>query len=77
MSALTKELEEKVFGLSVLDRVSLAEKLLSSLDTPHQIPFDEKWAAESEDRIKAYDTGLIESVEAATLFERLEGKYIQ
>ena len=77
MSALTKELEEKVFGLSALDRVSLAEKLLSSLDTPHQISIDEKWAAESEDRIKAYDAGLIESVEAATVFERLEGKYIQ
>jgi|AntRauMFilla1563_2_1112583.scaffolds.fasta_scaffold301825_1 putative addiction module component (TIGR02574 family) len=77
MSALTKELEDKVFGLSALDRVSLAEKLLSSLDTPHQISIDEKWAEESEDRIKAYDTGLLESVEASAVFERLERKYNQ
>jgi putative addiction module component (TIGR02574 family) len=77
MSALTKELEDKVFSLPALDRVSLAEKLLSSLDTPIQLPTDEKWVAESEDRIKAYDAGLIESVEAPAVFERLEEKYSQ
>jgi putative addiction module component (TIGR02574 family) len=77
MSALTKEIEDQVFGLSALDRTSLAEKLLSSLDAPHQASIDKKWAAESEDRIKAYDTGQIASVEASSIFERLERKYNQ
>lgn len=77
MSALTKELEDQVFGLSALDRASLAEKLLSSLDAPHQISIDEKWASESEDRIHAYDAGRIASVEASAVFERLERKYNQ
>ncbi len=77
MSALTKEVEDKIFGLSALERVSLAEKLLTSLDTPLQPSMDAKWAAESEDRINAYDAGLIESIEASAVFERLEGKYSQ
>jgi putative addiction module component (TIGR02574 family) len=77
MSALTKELEDQVFGLSALDRASLAEKLLSSLDAPHQSSINEKWAAESEDRINAYDAGRIASVEASAVFERLERKYNQ
>jgi hypothetical protein len=77
MSALTKEIEDQVFGLSALDRTSLAGKLLSSLDAPHQASIDKKWAAESEDRIKAYDTGQIASVEASSIFERLERKYNQ
>lgn len=77
MSALTKELEDQVFGLSALDRASLAEKLLSSFDAPHHASIDEKWAAESEDRIKAYDAGRITSLDASSVFERLERKYNQ
>jgi len=77
MSALTKEMEDSLFRLSAVDRVSLAEKLLSSLDAPHQNSVDEKWAKESEDRIKAYNAGLIQSVESSAVFERLEKKYNQ
>ena len=75
MSALTKEIEDKALGLSALERVSLAEKLLSSLDAPQQFSIDEKWADESEDRIKAFDRGDIEASEATAVFERLENKY--
>jgi len=75
MSTVTKDIEDRALGLSVVDRVSLAEKLLSSLDVPDQISIDEKWASESEDRIKAYDAGLIESTKSFAVFERLEKKY--
>lgn len=75
MSALTKEIEDKALGLSVLDRVNLAEKLLSSLDSPHQFSIDEKWAQESEDRINAFERGEIEASEVSAVFERLENKY--
>jgi hypothetical protein len=77
MSALTKEIEDRALGLSALERVSLAEKLLSSLDMPHQRSIDEQWELEAEVRIKAYDQGLIESSEASAVFERLERKYNQ
>ncbi|MCH8476229.1 MAG: addiction module protein [Opitutales bacterium] len=75
MSASTKEIENKALGLSAVDRVMLAEKLLSSLDSPQQTSIDEKWAIESEDRLKAYDENLIESAESSAVFERLEKKY--
>lgn len=75
MSARTKEIEAQALGLSVLDRAQLAEKLLSSLNSPHQFSIDEKWATESEDRIQAYQRGEIEASDAATVFERLENKY--
>lgn len=77
MSALTKEIEDQALSLSALDRVSLAEKLLSSLDMPHQYSMDDQWATEAEVRIKAYDQGLIDSSEASAVFERLERKYSQ
>ncbi len=75
MNALTKEIEDKALGLSAPERVSLAEKLLSSLDSPHQISIDEKWASESEERINAFERGDIESSEASAVFERIERKY--
>jgi putative addiction module component (TIGR02574 family) len=77
MSALTKEIEDKALGLSAVERVCLAEKLLSSLDSPHQFSIDEKWAKESEDRIEAFDRGEIEASEASSVFERLENKHVK
>ena len=47
MGALTKEIEDRALGLCALDRVSLAEKLLSSLDVPHQHSMDDQWATEA------------------------------
>jgi putative addiction module component (TIGR02574 family) len=77
MIALTKEVEITLLNLSAVDRVNLAEKLLSSLDSPQQHSIDEKWSQESEDRIKAYDAGLIKSFDISDVFERLEKKYNQ
>ncbi|MCD8481849.1 MAG: addiction module protein [Verrucomicrobia bacterium] len=58
-----------------MERVSLAEKLLSSLDSSLQISFEEKWADESEERIRAFDRGELGASEADIVFERLEKKY--
>jgi putative addiction module component (TIGR02574 family) len=75
MSALAKEIEKRALGLSAVERVSLAEKLLSSLDSPLQFSLDQKWADESEDRIQAFERGEVGASEAAMVFERLEKKY--
>jgi putative addiction module component (TIGR02574 family) len=74
MSGLTKEIEDKAMRLSAIERVNLAEKLLSSLDSPEQRLIDEKWACECENRIEAFESGKMEAVDAATIFERLERK---
>jgi putative addiction module component (TIGR02574 family) len=75
MSLLVKEIEKRALGLSAVERVSLAEKLLSSLDSSLQFLFEEKWAAESEERIQAFDRGELCASEAEMVFERLQKKY--
>ena len=52
MGALTKEIEDRALGLCALDRVSLAEKLLSSLDVPHQHSMDDQWTTNGLPRPK-------------------------
>ena len=75
MSALIKEIEARALGLSAVERASLAEKLLSSLDSPDQASFDQEWAIECEDRIRAFERGEMGASEASTVFDRLEKKY--
>lgn len=75
MSVLTKKIEEKALGLSVEERVALAEKLLSSIDSPLQSSFDKKWGDESENRIKAFERGEVGASEAVMVYERMENKY--
>ena len=75
MNSSVKEIEDRALKLSVLDRVSLAERILSSLDGPRQSSLDEQWAIESEDRIKAYEEGSMSASDAAVVFDRSEQKY--
>ncbi len=75
MSALTKEIESKVFELPPIERASLAEKLLSSLDTGEQHLLDEKWADEAESRIRAYEAGEITACDASEVHARILKKF--
>ncbi len=75
MNSSVKEIEDRALQLSVLDRVSLAERILNSLDDPRQPSLDEQWAIESEDRIKAYEEGSMNASDAAMVFDRVEQKY--
>ena len=75
MSAWIKEIEARALGLSAVERASLAEKLLSSLDSHHQASFDQEWAVEGEDRIRAFERGEMGASETSIVFERLEKKY--
>lgn len=61
--------------LPAIDRVCLAEKLLSSLDLPAQAETDRAWATESEDRIRAFDQGELKACEDSEVYGRLEKKY--
>ena len=75
MSLLKKEIETEIFTLPPLARASLAERLLSSLDTAEQSAIDRKWAIEAEDRLKAYERGELKAVDASEVIARLEKKY--
>ena len=75
MSLLKKEIETEIFTLPPLARASLAERLLSSLDTTEQNTIDQKWAIEVEDRLEAYQRGELQVVDASEVIARLEKKY--
>ena len=75
MSLLKKEIETEIFTLPPLARASLAERLLSSLDTTEQNTIDQKWAIEAENRLEAYQRGELQVVDASEVIARLEKKY--
>ena len=75
MNSSAKEIEDRALRLSILDRVSLAERILNSLDDQRESSLDEQWATESEDRIKAYEEGILNASDASEVFDRLERKY--
>ena len=75
MQSVTKELEEKLMCLPAIERACIAEKLLSSLDSPEQKKIDAAWSKESEDRIKAFDQGNLQAYEDSEVYQRLEKKH--
>lgn len=58
--------------LSPLERAELIEKLLASFPFPDRKAIDERWAAEAEDRIDAFERGEIKSKPASEVFARIE-----
>ena len=58
--------------LSPLERAELIERLLASFSFPERKAIDERWAAEAEDRIDAYERGELGSKSAEEVFARIE-----
>jgi putative addiction module component (TIGR02574 family) len=58
--------------LSPLERAELIERLLASFSFPDRRAIDERWAAEAEERIDAYERGEIKSKPASEVFARIE-----
>jgi len=75
MGLLKEEIKTEILTLQPLARGSLAEGLLSSLDTTEQNTIDQKWAIEAEDRLEAYKRGELQLVDASEVIARLEKKY--
>ena len=60
----------EISPLKPLDKLQLIEKILNSLNQPNK-SIEDIWANEAENRIKAYDNGLISVVNEDDVF----GKY--
>ncbi len=59
----------EISPLKPVEKLRLVDEILRSLNqTDSQI--DEIWAKESEDRIKAYESGKIKAVSADSVFEK-------
>ena len=61
MATNTQKVLKNALELTTLDRASLIDRLLSSLDQPDE-QIDILWRREVEDRVKAYKAGKIKSV---------------
>jgi putative addiction module component (TIGR02574 family) len=71
MSDRSTEILEEALSLSPTERAELAERLLSSLDTPDRQRLDELWAAEVEERLDAYERGEIKTNPAKQVFDQI------
>ncbi len=67
MAALLKNIEEQVRSLSAEDRAMLAESMLESLHTSIN-DIEVAWAEETEDCVRAFDSGEIPSYSAEEVF---------
>jgi putative addiction module component (TIGR02574 family) len=71
MKNASKSIENQVLELPAIERLKLAEKLLSSLEPPGE-KLDALWADESEVRIDAYERGELEAVPINDVFRKYD-----
>ena len=60
---------EEALTLNPIEKIQLIDELLLSLDEPSK-EIDDVWAKEIEDRIEAYNKGLVKSVPATEVFSK-------
>ena len=60
---------DQALELSATERAIVAEKLLSSLDSPDS-KIDDHWAKEADSRVDAYKKGKIEAIPAEEVFAK-------
>ena len=65
------EVLAEALNLPPIERAALIEELLSSFDFPDRERLDRLWAAESEDRINAYERGEITATPLESVFEKI------
>jgi putative addiction module component (TIGR02574 family) len=75
MPVVAKKLFDEALSLPAEARVSLVERLLTSLNLPTQPEIDRLWAEEAEKRIAQADKGEIKLVPGKKVFSNIRKKY--
>jgi hypothetical protein len=75
MPVVVKKVFDEALSLPAEARVSLVEKLLTSLNLPTQPEIDRLWAEEAEQRIAQIDKGEIKLVSGKRVFSNIRKKY--
>lgn len=75
MTIATKKVFDEALSLPAENRVSLIEKLLTSLNLPTQPEIDHLWAEEAERRISQIDKGEVRLVPGEKVFANIRKKY--
>ena len=71
MISKTAQILQDALELPPVERAELAENLLASFLLPLDKNIDALWVQEAEDRIDAYEEGLIKPVSAKKAFDKL------
>ncbi len=74
MTEKGKDVLPKALELPPLERAELIEGLLESFEFRGRSDIDKRWAAESEDRIDAYERGELRATPADEVFDKLSKK---
>lgn len=75
MSAASNKVFEEALSLPSDERVTLVEKLLTSLNLPIQADIDLLWAAEAERRLAQIERGDVELIPGHEVFAKIRRKY--
>jgi putative addiction module component (TIGR02574 family) len=71
MTKIAKYILSKARALKPVERAEIIEGLYSTFDFPAEKNFDAAWAHEVENRIDAYEEGLVKAAPAANVFSRI------
>ncbi len=75
MPVVAKKVFDEALSLPAEARVSLVEKLLTSLNLPTRPEIDRLWAEEAERRIAQIDKGEVKLVPGKKIFSNIRKKY--
>ena len=75
MSAIMNKVFEEALSLPSDERVSLVEKLLTSLNLPIQEEIDRLWVEEAERRLSQIERGDVELIPGDEVFAKIRRKY--
>ena len=75
MSGISNKVFEEALLLPSDERMSLVEKLLTSLNLPIQADIDRLWAEEAERRVSQIERGEVELVPGDKVFAKIRRKY--
>lgn len=74
-TAIANKVFDEALSLPSDERVSLVEKLLTSLNLPIQAEIDRLWAEEAERRVSQIERGDVELISGDKVFAKIRGKY--
>jgi putative addiction module component (TIGR02574 family) len=75
MAATQDRIIEEALSLPADVRLSLVEKLLTSLNLPVDAEIDRLWAEEAERRVSQIESGEVKMIPGGEVFSKIREKY--
>lgn len=75
MPLVASKVLNEALSLPTEERVSLVEKLLTSLNLPTQKEIDRLWAQEAERRVSQIESGQVKLIPGEGVFSKIREKY--